>query len=252
MACPLRFKILVSKDKRWGKKMAVITEELAKKISTGNTIHLMVGDIVTPSAKSYLQEKHIEIIYDESTAQGGQFTTFFGATLAEKPEHMTHLRGNLLVFKDHPRIALRGKIDSLESAIILVQLKAKAQGKEQLIRDLEEIITFIRHLLRSEVSGEPVEAFVLQGLDAPALRDQSHHPSQYFGIKHFLPTYEHGEIVSELNHLRTLTRETELAAFKAFQGLQGEVERVDIIRAFNRLSSLFWIMMFKELAGQYH
>ena len=38
-----------------------------------------------------------------------------------KPEHMTHLRGEELVFKDHPRIAFRGAIDSLESEIILFQ-----------------------------------------------------------------------------------------------------------------------------------
>ena len=58
----------------------------------------------------------------------GEFETIFGVKLAQKPEYMTHLRGNLLVFKDHPRIALRGKIDSLEAAIILLQLKAQEKG----------------------------------------------------------------------------------------------------------------------------
>ena len=31
---------------------------------------------------------------------------------------MTHLRGNVLVFKDHPRIAFRGYIDLLEAEIL--------------------------------------------------------------------------------------------------------------------------------------
>ena len=173
-----------------------------------------------------------------------------GAYYMEKPEHMTHLRGNLLVFKDHPRIILRGKIDSLESAIILVQAKALEAGDSALSAELEEVITFIRHLLRCEVSGEPVGEFQLLGLDAPALRDQSHHPSKYFGIRHFLPGVQYGPMVAELNRLRTMTRETELAAFQAFKGQHGEMDRVDIIRAFNRLSSLFWIMMFKERQKQ--
>ncbi len=169
----------------------------------------------------------------------------------KKPEHMTHLRGETLVCKDHPRIIFRGKIDSLESEIILVQTKAKAHALRQLDLDLEEIIKTIRHLLRCEVSGENVGEIVLQGLDETAMREHSHHPSQYYGRKHFLPTAEHGEIVASLNRLRTATRETELAAYKAFQTEQGEVSRVDIIRTLNRLSSLFWIMMFKYLAGEY-
>ena len=71
-----------------------------------------------------------------------------------------------------------------------------------------------------------------------------------FGIRHFLPGVQYGPMVAELNRLRTLTRETELAAFQAFKGQHGEMDRVDIIRAFNRLSSLFWIMMFKERMKQ--
>ena len=237
-----------------GVYMAVITEELARKMSDGNTIRVLPRDIITPAARTYLQEKHIEIIHDnpsENKVSGEDYTTLFGATLHQKPEHMTHLRGNLLVFKDHPRIALRGKIDSLEAAIILVQIKAQQMGKDKMVSDLQEIITFIRLLLRSEVSGEPLETFTLQGLDEKALREQSYHPSQYFGIRHFLPSYEYGELVAELNQLRTKARETELAALAAFKDEYGSVERVDLIRGFNRLSSLFWIMMFKVRSNQY-
>ena len=107
-----------------------------------------------------------------------------------KPEHMTHLRGDTLVYKDHPRIAFRGAIDSLESEILLVQIKAGERRQRKLYEDLDEIIAVIRRLLRCEVSGEAVGEVRLQNLSTDELRAHSHHPSQYYGIRHFLPTAE--------------------------------------------------------------
>lgn len=245
--------------------MALITEQQlkakSKELCNDKVYVVNKGDIITPAAISFLNEKDIRIKYSEDFDEGikdtqGEpktttYTTIFGAKLDEKPEHMTHLRGDLLVFKDHPRIALRGKIDSLESKILETQILCTKRNKNKLVEDLQEVLTFIRLLMRYEVSGEPVKEFVLQGLNPDQLRDYSHHPSKYFGIKHFLPDHKMGELVVALNSLRTLTRETELQAFKAFKGQYGEMEREDIIRAFNRLSSLFWIMMFKILSGKY-
>lgn len=171
--------------------------------------------------------------------------------LNPKPEHMTHLRGNNLVPKDHPRIAFRGAIDSLESEIILLQILTQKKGLDTLTKDLDEIIGLIRRLLRCEVSEEPVGEFTLQGLSDKELRAHSHHPSQFYGMKHFLPDYRKGEIPAYLNRLRTKTRETELIAYRAFCREDKSVEREDILTALNRLSSLFWIMMFKYLTGKY-
>lgn len=187
----------------------------------------------------------------EDGTKTGQIQMSPKAAAGQKPEHMTHLRGDQLVFKDHPRIAFRGAIDSLESEIILVQVQTEKYHLEQLTEDLEEIIKTIRWLLRCEVSGEPVGEVVLQGLDTDQLRAHSHHPSLYYGMRHFLPTHRHGEIVALLNRLRTKVRETELAAYRAFKTQDGDVTREDIIRVLNRLSSLFWIMMFKYLTGRY-
>lgn len=259
--------------------MPVLTENEIRRLidrdAIGKDRELVVSkkDIITPSARTYLNEKNIHLKFKEETilkegaiskentnlkgeieqveADNNKFRTLFGATLNEKSEHMTHLRGNLLVFKDHPRIAFRGKIDSLESKILQVQLIGIKEKLPKLVEDLEEIIDFIRSLIRCEVSGEPVGEFILQGLSASELREQSHHPSKYFGISHFLPSYTMGEMVVELNGLRTLTREVELVAYKAFADEYGKVEREDIIKALNRLSSLFWIMMFKVLAHKY-
>lgn len=173
-------------------------------------------------------------------------------SLGEKPEHMTHLRGDHLVYKDHPRIAFRGAIDSLEAELILFQIMTKKQGLDRLTQDLEEIIKVNRWLLRCEVSGEPVGTIKLQGLSTDEIRAHSHHPSQYYQMPHFLPSHSQGEIPARLNRLRTKARELELTAYKAFKMENGQVEREDILQILNRLSSLFWVMMFQYLTGRYN
>lgn len=203
-------------------------------------------DILTPSAREFLEQKGIEVI------SGAKFSTVFGFDLSEKPEQLTHLHEGFLVPKNHPRIVFRGKMDSLESEIILAQLCAKEEGLDLLCDDLEEIIRLIRKIIQCEVKDLALGEFTLQGLDKKALREHSHHPSKYYGMHHFLPTFKHGKIVAHLNRLRTLTRETEICAFCAFEDKFHNVEnRTDIITALNRLSSLFFIMMFKVLTDKY-
>lgn len=239
--------------------MALITEQdIRKMINEGllkekGEFHLGKDTILTPSARAYLLEKNITLTgrSEAIEAISHNYETIFGIHLDYKPEHMTHLRGNLLVFKDHGRIVLRGAIDTLESEIILAQIVSERLKKTKLTKELQEVIQFIRKLLRCELTGDGVGDFTLIGLNENEIREQSYHPSKYFGIKHFLPTYEHGEMTAYLNKLRTLARKTEIIALQAFKTEDGTVTREDIIRAFNRLSSMFWIMMFKNLSGKY-
>lgn len=257
-------------------KMAVLTEgEVRKRLSREDLkalkeFKVVKGEIITPSAKSYLAEHNINLVYVNSEEEKlnketepkeiirevvrekeYKYETVFGAKLDEKPEHMTHLTGNLLVFKDHKRIIFRGKIDSLEARIVETQILCHKKGMNKLVEDLQEILTLIGRILRCEVLSEPLEGFSLQGMTEKDLREKSHNPKKYFGIGHEMPTYEMGEIVAALNILRTLTRETELSAYEAFKGEYGQVEREDLIRALNRLSSVFWIMIFKVRTGKY-
>jgi ethanolamine utilization cobalamin adenosyltransferase len=71
-----------------------------------------------------------------------------------------------------------------------------------------------------------------------------------------------GALSVRLNSLRTITRETELAAVTAFKGERDpgssgqncpwqDCKRPDIVEALNRLSSLFYILMFKYLPKNY-
>lgn len=159
---------------------------------------------------------------------------------------MTHLRGQTLVEKTHPRILFRGKIDTLEGEILLCQQTVQAQGCEKLVSELQETLDFVRRCIRFDVLEEPVGELRLCGLDGDQLRERSHFPGKYYGQEHFLPAVEDGPVILALNRVRTQVRETELAACAAF--LPG---REDIVQGLNRLSSLFWILMIRAKAGEY-
>ena len=80
--------------------------------------YLGKGDQLTSAARDYLSRERIEIRPGEQAKQDC-FPLLTGGFLTEKPEHMTHLNGDFLVVKDHPRIIFRGKLDTLESELIL-------------------------------------------------------------------------------------------------------------------------------------
>lgn len=66
---------------------------------------------------------------------------------------MTHLRGNILIPKTHPRIAFRGGIDTLEAELPCAQA---ADGP--LRQTLCAMLDFVRSLIRADVLDEPVQA----------------------------------------------------------------------------------------------
>ena len=164
---------------------------------------------------------------------------------------MTHLKGNVLVFKDHPRIAFRGWIDALEAEILLTQQAAAGEGYGALAGELEEVLGFVRRYIRFDVLDEPVGAIELCGYTPEQLREYSHYPGKHFGQPHFLACYTDGPALLAVNKLRTVVRQTELAAYAAFRDADGNVTRGDMILGLNRLSSLMWIFMIKLKAGRY-
>ena len=229
-----------------------------KKIFPKGTITVNENQLFTPSAIEILNDKNIRIVKNSEKAQEEKsedkkqtFETIFGGTLLNKPEHMTHLRGNVLVFKDHPVIKYRGVLDCLEAEIITTQVKIDKLGYKTLVSDLEEVILLIRKLIRVQITGESVDNFEVMGLSCDMIREHSHHTTKYYGINHFLPSYKQGEIPACLNRLRTLTRKAELVAYDAFKDEYKNAKRNDIIKVLNRLSSVFWIMMCKFINGTY-
>ena len=198
------------------------------------------GDTLTPGARDFLSRERIEILPGEQ-AKIRQYCLLNGATLEEKPEQMTHLHGNVLVPKNHPRIAFRGAMDSLEGELVLCQLRCETWRKE-----LGEILALARMLIRCEVMGEPVPEGKLCGLTKEEQRKHSHRPQDFYGQTHFMPEYSDGETVLLLNKCRCAARSAELAAARAFIREDGTADRQDILKALNRMSSMIYILMIRE------
>ena len=196
--------------------------------------YLGKGDQLTSDARDYLTRERIEIVpADRAKPQSRKLPD--GGHLTEKPEDMTHLNGDTLVPKTHPRIVFRGKVDSLEAELLLCQLKMP-----HLQAKLQEILDLSRMFLRCDVLEEPLEEKTLCGMTAEEIRHRSHFPQKYYNQPHFMPEVTDGERILYLNKLRTLVRETELAANQALP------HRQDILKAMNRMSSMVYILMLEE------
>ena len=236
--------------------MALLTEEVVRQMSNGGTRGPVVvsrDDVLTPSARSWLREHRVEVVYPQGRAAEGEtsapagdrarYQTLFGAALDHKPEHMTHLNGDFLVVKDHPRIIFRGKLDTLESELILCQLTDKG-----LEAPVGEILELARRIIRCEVLDEPLQWDRLCGLTEDEQRKRSHFPQDYYGQPHFMPSAADGAAIARLNRARCAAREAELAAVTAFRDREGNPTRVDILRAMNRMSSMLYLLMIGKRA----
>ena len=198
--------------------------------------YLGKGDQLTSDAKDFLARERIEILpADQAKPQRWKLEN--GGFMEEKPEHMTHLNGDTLVPKTHPRIAFRGAVDTLEAETMLCQLALPGLREE-----LGQILTLARKILQCEVLEKPLEDRPLWGLTEAELRRRSHFPQQYYGQPHFMPEFTDGETILHLNKLRALVRATELAAQKAIP------DRVDLLKALNRMSSMVYLLMIAEKA----
>jgi len=198
------------------------------------------GDQLTSGARDFLRREKIEIRSAEE-ARIEQYRLLNGGFLSEKPEHMTHLHGDVLVPKTHPRIAFRGAMDTLETELLLCQLVVEPEIR----KDLGEILALARTLVRCEVLEEPVPEGKLCGLTEEQQRQRSHRPQDFYGQPHFMPEYADGAAILQVNRARCAARNAELRAVEAFLDREGNPTRVDILRALNRMSSMIWILMIR-------
>lgn len=244
--------------------MKVITEAMLRSmtISALNPppIKIAPDTLLTAAARDYIREQHLEVVFlahpnprdntaadmarmGQEDSKGIKYPGSCG-----KPEYMTHLRAGELVHKSHPRIQFRGKMDSLQSAILGVQLIAAEKNMGRLVMDLSMLLKHARDILRAEVMEVSPEPEMILGMPEDELRRASHSPAKIFGLSHILPSYEMGAILVALNQLRTLVREAELSAIKALSIPSAESWREDIIRALNRFSSAVYILMLREVS----
>lgn len=194
-------------------------------------------DTLTPSARDFLNRERIEILPPEQ-AKPQVWKLLNGGYCESKPEVMTHLNGDTLVPKNHPRIRFRGAVDTLEAELLLC---GDTTG---------DVLNLVRRLIRCDVLNEPVGDITLYGLSESEQRKRSHFPQDYYGTAHFMPDFSDSPQLLQLNKARCAARAAELAAVDAFVDPDGIPLRPDILQAMNRVSSMLYLLMLQEKAAR--
>lgn len=251
--------------------MPVITEEKLRKLDkdgTLNSLKITGNDILTPSAREYLSKKGIGISKDEKempvddeknsnveekkqeTKPKKEYRDYVtGGIYDKKPEYMTQIFGNDLVVKNHKRIILRGKFDYLQAET--VRYWKKYEKNKKLEADFSQAYRFVRDLYISEIVDSEFQDRDVLGYDIDTLKEITHNTHKYYKTGHlFEINASYDEAVIDINSLRALSRECEVSAVDAFYK-EGKVERADMLKALNRLSSIFYLMMLKANNGDY-
>lgn len=271
--------------------MPVITEKKLRdsyKVDKLNSFVIAKNDIITPAAKEFLASKKLEIVngkilnkkqktkesnsnlFEEKSNNNETTEVTFqeekeekesktkkvytdyitGAVYEKKPEYMTQIFGNHLVVKNHKRIILRGKFDILQAET--VRYWKKYQKNNKLEADFAETYRYVRDLFISEMVDSEFTDRNILGYDIDTLKDITHNTHKYYNTGHlFEINASYDEKVIDINCLRALSRECELSAVEAFYN-NGKVERSDMLKALNRLSSIFYLMMLKANNGDYN
>ena len=207
--------------------------------------YLGKSDQLLSEARDWLTGQRIDILPAE-TARPEQYEILSGGVAEEKPEHMTHLHGNILVPKTHPRIAFRGAVDTLEGQLLLAIHQAEGEIRDK----LQQVLQLTRNLIRWDVMEEPVEQQKLWGLTEQQIHERSHFPQKFYGQPHFMLTGMENALLLQINLARCAARNAELAAVAAFSDREGNPVRQDILLEMNRLSSALYLLMIELKARE--
>lgn len=150
----------------------------------------------------------------------------------------THLDAENQVHKSHPRIELRGRMDTLIAAAVVVQTQFDPKNRlpETLKTGLADMKNWLWQMLCSEVSGQPLPALTVCGMTAQVLHSVCLDPMAHIGQGHVVPDAGLGPNVALLNWFRAQVRELEVLLAKTG-------ERDDLLEAANRLSTAAYVLM---------
>lgn len=172
-----------------------------------------------------------------------------GMPVTDKADALTQLNAHHYAPKTHPRIRLRGRIDSLHALVGLVQHLALRAGEDALARDLGTLAAYCRELTSAEYNERTVAELRLAEWDAEAIHRATHDPVGTLGVQHLTLAGVDAELQHWLNVARTDCREIEILALEAF-GSPHHPYGASICHAFNRLSSVLYFLQLRLKAGE--
>lgn len=171
-----------------------------------------------------------------------------GMAVTRKASGLTQLNATHYAPKTHPRIKLRGRVDSLHALVLLIQRMARTAGQAGLARDLGTVAAYCRELTSAEYNERPVAELRLQSWDAEEIHKVTHDPKGSLGIEHLTIDENCAELQYWLNMARANSREIEITAMEAFPSPHHPYG-ASICHAFNRLSSTFYFLQLRLAAG---
>lgn len=150
----------------------------------------------------------------------------------------THLDMDTQVHKSHPRIELRGRIDTLIAAAVVVQTQFDPKNRLPVLlkNGVCELKNWMWHMLCAEVSGHPLPTVSMCGMTPDMLHTVSLDPAKFLGQEHIVPDACFGPNVALINWLRAQVRELEVLLAKCG-------ERDDLLETANRLSTAAYVLM---------
>lgn len=250
----------------------VLTEDKLKSLYKKEEFKKFIvenGTIMTPSARQFLVDKGIEVVKEGAAEEKTpvqekvveriiektitpKYIGLAGENYFEKPEHMTQISGNILVSKNDERIIFRGKLDILKSKWLILQKEFESYGNEKLNKDMESVTGFIKKIVLAEVLDTELEETKVLGETLDKIKEMSHNPKKFFEIGHMFDiSVKNSMLVLKLNEMRSNCRECEITGVTAFLTEKGIVEKKEMLKALNRLSSIIYVMMLKGEKGEY-
>jgi ethanolamine utilization cobalamin adenosyltransferase len=222
------------------------------------------GTRFTPAAQDFLKDHQIEIPITNNQLpitnplkpawdNPGSFPVVLtgplpvcevcGQPVHHKPDHLTQLDAGHFAPKTHPRIKLRGRLDSLHALIMLVAAEARRYHLPRLAEGLDTLAAYCREIQSAEYHARAVQPLVMLGKSDEELHALSHWPDKHLGLAHLVPGADDHAILHWLNVTRTQTREVEVLALE----MQAAP---DLARALNRLSSAVYVLELLFKAGE--
>lgn len=246
----------------------VVTEadlrEQLRRPTVGARVVVPAGSTLTPSARDFIRQwALIEVPGPEqepasaaAVAGGGwDRTSRFpveltgerphcvccGAQPDSKASSLTQLNAHHYAPKTHPRIRLRGRVDSLHSLTLMVQGLAHSRGEAGLAAALGSVAAYCRELTSAEYNERPAAQFELPGWSSDELHRATHDPDGVLGIGHLTIDGTDDELQHWLNIGRSTTRELEICALETFDSPHHPYG-ASICHGLNRLSSVWYFL----------
>ncbi|GAA1542248.1 hypothetical protein [Nocardioides humi] len=246
----------------------IVTEgalrEQLRQPRAGARVTVPAGATLSPSAQDFVAHWRLEVVTSTPATperrewdRPGTFPVVregdvprcltCGGAVTEKPDGLTQLDACHFAPKTHPRIRLRGRIDTLQATVLLLAARAAALGDEPLRDHLGTVAAYCRELMSAEYHERPAAAPGLAGLSEEEIHAATHDPRATVGVDHVVPDAGDAELLLRLNLLRSQVREVELVALDAFPSPH-DPSGASIVHGLNRLSSVVYYLELRHAA----